>query len=109
MAIAWVCKDDYEHAGFKMLPKNDSNGWKASLWILIPLIILIPTVYKLYVIDLVNWLYLSGSLITTAAYLYYGIRFTISRDKSTAKALMFSSFVYLPLIWILIFADWMIL
>lgn len=109
MAIAWVCKDDYEHAGFKMLPKNDPYGWKASLWILIPLIILIPTVYKLYVMDLVNWLYLSGSLITTAAYLYYGIRFTISRDKSTAKALMFSSFVYLPLIWIFIFADWMIL
>ncbi|MCG2589703.1 heme o synthase [Rhodohalobacter sulfatireducens] len=109
MAIAWVCKDDYEHAGFKMLPKNDPYGWKASLWILIPLIILIPTVYKLYVMDLVNWLYLSGSLITTAAYLYYGIRFTISRDRSTAKALMFSSFVYLPLIWIFIFADWMIL
>lgn len=109
MAIAWVCKDDYEHAGFKMLPKNDPYGWKASLWILIPLIILIPTVYKLYVMDLVNWLYLSGSLLTTAAYLYYGIRFTISRDKSTAKALMFSSFVYLPLIWIFIFADWMIL
>ncbi|NBC05228.1 MAG: protoheme IX farnesyltransferase [Bacteroidetes bacterium] len=109
MAIAWVCKDDYEHAGFKMLPKNDPYGWKASLWILVPLIILIPTVYKLYVMDLVNWLYLSGSLLTTAAYLYYGIRFTISRDRSTAKALMFSSFVYLPLIWIFIFADWMIL
>lgn len=109
VAIAWVCKGDYEHAGFKMLPKNDSYGWKASLWILLPILILFPTVYKLYVMDLVNWLYLGGSLLTTLGYLYYGVRFAFSRDKSTAKSLMFYSFVYLPLIWIFIFADWMIL
>lgn len=109
MGIAWVCKDDYEHAGFKMLPKNDPYGWKASIWIMVPLIILFPTVYKLYVMDLVSWLYLGGSLLTTVGYLYYGIRFVISRDKATARALMFASFVYLPLIWIFIFADWMIL
>lgn len=109
IAIAWVCKDDYEHAGFKMLPKNDPYGWKASLWIIVPLLILLPTVYKLYVMELVNWLYLGGSLITTIGYLWYGIRFVISRNKETAKALMFSSFVYLPLIWIFIFIDWMIL
>ncbi len=109
MAIAWVCKDDYEHAGFKMLPKNDTHGLKASLWIIVPLIILIPTVYKLYVMELVNWLYLGGSLLTTLGYLYYGIRFVISRDKVTAKSLMLASFVYLPLIWIFIFSDWMIL
>lgn len=109
MAIAWVCKDDYEHAGFKMLPKNDPQGLKASLWIILPLLILIPTIYKLYVMELVNWLYLGGSLLTTLGYLYYGIRFTISRDKATAKSLMLASFVYLPLIYIFIFADWMIL
>lgn len=109
MAIAWVCKDDYEHAGFKMLPKNDPQGLKASLWIILPLLILIPTIYKLYVMELVNWLYLGGSLLTTIGYLYYGIRFTISRDKATAKSLMLASFVYLPLIYIFIFADWMIL
>ncbi|WP_234572783.1 heme o synthase [Rhodohalobacter sp. 614A] len=109
MAIAWVCKDDYEHAGFKMLPKNDPHGLKASLWIIVPLLILIPTVYKLYVMELVSWLYLGGSLLTTLGYLYYGIRFIISRDKAAAKSLMLASFVYLPLIWIFIFTDWMIL
>lgn len=109
IAIAWVCRDDYEHAGFKMLPKNDPYGWKASLWVIVPLLILLPTVYKLYVMDLVNWLYLGGSLLATFGYLWYGMRFTISRDKDTAKALMFSSFVYLPLVWIFIFLDWMTL
>ncbi|MEX0823228.1 MAG: heme o synthase [Balneolaceae bacterium] len=109
MAIAWVCKNDYEHAGFKMLPKNDPKGIKAVLWILLPLLALIPTVYKLYVMDLVGWLYLAGALLTTLAFLWYGIRFSISRDVQTARALMFASFAYLPLIWIFIFVDWMIL
>jgi protoheme IX farnesyltransferase len=109
MAIAWVCKNDYDHAGFKMLPKNDPQGIKAVLWILLPLLVLIPTVYKLYVMDLVGWLYLAGALLTTLAFLWYGIRFSISRDVQTARALMFASFAYLPLIWIFIFVDWMIL
>jgi heme o synthase len=109
MAIAWVCNDDYEHAGFKMLPKNDPKGLKAVLWIIVPLLILIPTVYKLYVMELVSWLYLGGSLLTTLAFLWYGIRFAISRDVTTARALMFASFAYLPMIWIFIFLDWMIL
>jgi heme o synthase len=109
ISIAWVCKDDYEHAGFKMLPKNDRNGYLAALWALIPLLILFPTVYKLFVMGLVDWLYLGGSLLTTLGFLYYGIRFTLARTKETARPLMFASFVYLPLIWIFIFADWMIL
>lgn len=109
IAIAWVCRKDYEHAGFKMLPKNDPMGMKAAVWVLLPMIILFPTIYKLYAMDLVSWIYLSGSLISTAVFLYYGIKFTIYRSVSTAKGVMFSSFAYLPLIWIFIFLDWIIL
>ncbi len=108
IAISWVCKKDYEHAGFKMLPKNDPYGYKAALWVFIPILILFPTVYKLFVMDLVGWIYLTGALITTLFFFYYGIRFSIVRNVKTARSLMFSSFVYLPLIWIFIFADWMI-
>lgn len=109
IAIAWVCRKDYEHAGFKMLPKNDPMGLKAAVWVLLPMLILFPTIYKLYAMDLVSWIYLSGSLISTSVFLYYGIKFAIYRSISTAKGVMFSSFAYLPLIWIFIFLDWMIL
>lgn len=108
MSIAWVCRKDYEHAGFQMLPKNDKNGLTTSIWVLLPILILIPTVYKLYVMELAGTLYLAGSLATTLLFLYYGISFAIHRTVSTAKPLMFASFVYLPLIWIFIFVDWMI-
>lgn len=109
MAIAWVSRNDYEHAGFKMLPKNDPHGYKASLWIIAPLLILFPTVYKFYVMGLVSWLYLAGALFATMGFFYYGVRFVISRDVPAARSLMFASFAYLPLVWIFIFLDWMIL
>jgi len=109
IAIAWVCRKDYEHAGFKMLPKNDPHGIKASIWVLLPMLILFPTVYKLYVMDLVSWIYLSGALLSTVGFLYYGVKFAIQRDIPTAKGVMFYSFAYLPLIWIFIFIDWIIL
>lgn len=109
IAIAWVCKNDYDHAGFKMLPKNDPKGYKAALWTILPLIILIPTVYKLYVMELMGWLFLAGGLITTLVFLWYGIKFVLKRDVPTARGLMFASFVYLPLVWIFVFLDWMLL
>lgn len=109
IAIAWVCRKDYEHAGFKMLPKNDPHGIKASIWVILPILILFPTVYKLFVMDLVSWIYLAGAMVTTAGFLWYGIKFTLKRDISTAKGVMFYSFAYLPLVWIFIFTDWIIL
>jgi protoheme IX farnesyltransferase len=105
VAIAWVCRKDYEHAGFKMLPKNDPKGLKAATWVILPMLILFPTIYKLFAMDLVSWIYLSGSLLTTAGFLYYGIKFAADRSIATAKGVMFSSFAYLPLIWIFIFLD----
>lgn len=105
IAIAWVCRKDYEHAGFKMLPKNDPKGLKASTWVILPMLILFPTIYKLFAMDLVSWIYLIGSLLTTAVFLYYGIKFAADRSIATAKGVMFSSFAYLPLIWIFIFLD----
>ncbi len=108
MSIAWVCKKDYEHAGFKMLPKNDEKGSKTSAWILLPLLALLFSIYKLYVMDLAGLFYLSISVAATLAYLWYGIMFAIKRSQDTARKLMFSSFIYLPLIWIILFIDWML-
>ena len=109
MAIAWVCKKDYMHAGFQMLPKHDKKGYVTALWVLLPLIALIPSIYKIFIMNHAGLLYLTGGMAVTLYFLYHGIRFALRRDTPTARSLMFASFVYLPLIWIFIFLDWMIL
>lgn len=109
MAIAWVCKDDYSNAGFRMLPKNDPTGWKATTLILVCLLALFPICYGLFFIGMNSWLYLAGSLVSSFVFLYYGLIFARDRDKSSAKKLMFASFAYLPLIWIFVITDILLL
>jgi protoheme IX farnesyltransferase len=109
MAIAWLCKDDYSNAGFRMLPKNDPKGLKASVLIVSCLIALLPVSYGLFYIDMNSWLYLAGALLSGLVFLYYGIYFFIKRDRTSAKKLMFASFGYLPLIWVFVILDLLIL
>lgn len=105
MAIAWVCKDDYSNAGFRMLPKNDEQGTKATVLIVSCLIALLPVTWGLFAIGMSGWIYLAGALISSVIFLYYGILFAKDRTKEAAKKLMFASFGYLPLVWISIFVD----
>lgn len=105
MAIAWVCKDDYRNAGFRMLPKNDENGAKAVSLILGCLLALLPATWALWAVDLSGTTYLVGGIICAGAFLWYGIRFALDRTKEQAKKLMFASFFYLPAVWIIVFID----
>jgi len=109
MAIAWVCKDDYRNAGFRMLPKNDANGTKAVILILTCLLALLPVCYGLYATGMSSWLYTTGAILTSLVFLYYGLIFAYQRNKDSAKKLMFASFGYLPVIWLFIFVDLLIL
>lgn len=105
MAIAWVCKDDYRHAGFRMLPGNDPNGTLAVFFILTCLLALLPVSWGLYAIDMSGIIFLGGALVSALVFLYYGLVFAGNRTKESAKKLMFASFGYLPVVWAFIIID----
>jgi protoheme IX farnesyltransferase len=105
VSIAWLCNDDYTRAGFKMLPANDASGLKSAWISLVCLIILIPVSLLLFSMGYNSWIFLTGSVLSGLAFLYYGVLFLRNRDKRNAKLLMFASIFYLPLIWIFILID----
>ena len=105
MAIAWVCKDDYSGAGFKMLPKGDHNGLKTSIYALLCILILFGVNYSLYALGLAHALFLISSIPIGLFFLFFGLRFIQSRSHKTARALMFASIAYLPLIWLVLSID----
>ena len=109
MSIGWICKDDYEHAGFQMLPRRDPKGLKTSFWMMIPTMILLPANGLIYTSGMGSWLFLSLSLLTTLFFLWYSIRFLMERDRASARKVMFFSFVYLPLIWAYLLLDRIVL
>lgn len=109
MAIAWIYQKDYAHAGFQMLPKSDSQGLKASFWVVFSLLALFPNIVKLWVLDLGSWVFLIGGITLALGYLYSGLNFAWKRDESSARALMIFSFIYLPGTWLVLGLDRFIL
>jgi protoheme IX farnesyltransferase len=97
-AIAWVMHEDYLKAGYFLLPSRSGKSKQTALLISLYSAFLIP-------ISLVPWLlnYTNVySLIVVGALgvWFYIISFRLFNlcDDSSAKKLMFASFVYLPVI-----------
>ncbi|MAO33888.1 MAG: protoheme IX farnesyltransferase [Flavobacteriales bacterium] len=108
ISIAWVQHEDYKKAGFKMLFGGRKNRY--------PAVISIFTSILMTVISLVPFLFnvpgLKLSIYAASLILLLGIWFTIksinlyiNTDDDTARKLMFSSFLYLPIMQIVFVVD----
>lgn len=109
MAIAWMCKDDYSSAGFKMLPKNDVTGTKTAFYALLCTVFLFPISILMFTMGISGIVFLVLSLILATIFFGYGIVFARNRTRETARKLMFASIAYLPLVWVAVFIDMLFL
>ena len=105
MAIAWMCKEDYEGAGFKMLPKNDTTGFKTAFYAILCTALLFPVSALLYVLNVTGVIFLVLGFILAAGFMVYALKFAQNRTKETARKLMFVSIAYLPLVWVAVIID----
>ncbi len=107
-AVAWVAKDDYDKAGYKLLPSKGGRNKFTSLQILIYTLVLIP-------ISLLPWLTLTKDMnpetqvgvgnvsfvIVSLAGLFFYIfahKLHTTNSMKDAKRMMFASFIYLPIV-----------
>jgi protoheme IX farnesyltransferase len=105
MAIAWMCKDDYSSAGFKMLPKGDNTGLRTAFYALSCTLLLFPISYAVYALNIAGIVFLVLSFLLAGMFFGFGIKFLQNRTKQTARKLMFASIAYLPLVWLAVFID----
>jgi len=105
MAIAWVCKDDYSGAGFKMLPKHDEAGIKTAWYGLLCILFLFGVNYALFSLGYASELFAYTSALAGIMFLFYGLKFLQNRSHQRARALMFASIAYLPIIWLFLGLD----
>ncbi len=105
MAIAWMYKDDYFGAGFKMLPKNDTEGKKTAFYAIICTLLLFPVSYAVYALGVSGIVFLGLSFIFAGIFFVYGVRFAKDRTRLNARKLMFASILYLPMVWVAAFVD----
>lgn len=106
-AIAWVSSEDYQKAGFKMLPgpKDRSTAFKALIYT----IFLIP-ISILPVFGIAGKLQLSlvAALLAVIAGLWFltkAVKLFKTLDDTEARKLMISSFIYLPILQLIYVID----
>jgi protoheme IX farnesyltransferase len=95
-AIAWVSHDDYKKAGFHLLPSPGGRDKASAFQTVIYTIVLIP-------ISLAPFLFHMTGIVSAAIILVCGTGFLLQALKlyrdcevSSARKLMFGSFIYLP-------------
>ncbi len=104
-AIAWMAKDDYAKAGFDLLPDASGRSRRSALHILAYTVVLIPLGLLPY------WAGMSG-LIGSGVAVLCGSLFTLQALRllqtctvKDARALLFGSFAYLPIVFAALVLD----
>ena len=105
MAIAWMYRDDYRHAGFPMLPVVEPDGRRAGRQAVLYAAALVPASLVPTLVGISGWPYFWIALTLGIAMLWLSARFASLRSDTAARRLFFGSIIYLPLIWAAMIAS----
>lgn len=97
-AIAWMYRDDYARAGFRMLSSRDLGGKRSGrqsvfFAVLVTCASVLPAFYGLTTRGSVPIVLAAGLVFLAVA-----VRFWMKRDLGSARALFISSILYLPIV-----------
>lgn len=97
-AIAWVSHDDYRKAGFFMLPSMGGRDKSSAFQIVVYTVFLIPVSLLPQVFGFASLL--SGLFVFLFGFFFLlqAITLYLKMDLTSARRLMFGSFIYLPLV-----------
>ena len=104
-AIAWIAHKDYSTAGFKLLPTEKGPTKFTAIQTIVYALLLIPMSALVYVINLSG---LYGMVVVMIANLFLVaqcIRLYREMDAKAARRVMFSSYIYLPVVLLAMLAD----
>lgn len=99
-SIAWLLNDDYQKAGYHLLPSNQGKNRTTALQNIPYLVCLIAVSIIPYFLGIVGITALVIALIAGFAFLVYGIQLATDLTDKSARKLMFASFFYIPLVFI---------
>jgi heme o synthase len=98
LAIALMYREDYERAGFRMLPQFDLDSHFTQAEILGFTVALVVTTLLPGFTSNYSLVYVLGMLAAGLFFLYYGLRLAKSSSRASASHLLHASVVYLPVV-----------
>jgi protoheme IX farnesyltransferase len=102
MAIAWMYRQDYARAGYRVLPIGTEQtafmGWQSVL----PALALVSVAFAPMALRHANPGFVTGTLLLSLGFLYFAARLALIRSNQSARRLLLVSILYLPLVFLLV-------
>jgi protoheme IX farnesyltransferase len=98
MAIAWMYREDYDRAGYLVLPKGNARVPFVIVETLVPLLALVAISMMQSPIRHAAAFHCAAALLGTG-FTYFGWEFVFERTRIAARRLLSASILYLPLLY----------
>jgi protoheme IX farnesyltransferase len=99
-ALAWMYREDYQRAGYRMLPILDPDGritaWTVLVWS--ALLLVASLVPAAVMPDRLGWVYAAIAAASGAGMLVLAVRLVASPTRPRARAAFFGTIIHLPLL-----------
>jgi protoheme IX farnesyltransferase len=105
LAIAWLYREDYARAGFKLLPVIHPDGRSTGRQVVANCLALLAVGLLPTLVGLTGAVYFVAAFILGVVFLGYGIHMALQRTADAARRLVYASLVYLPLVYLLMVVD----
>jgi protoheme IX farnesyltransferase len=105
LAIAWMYREEYEKAGFKMLPAIDPQGHRTGRQAVSHTLGLLPVSLCPFLFHVTGVIYFVGALILGLTFLWFAVQFARHMTIPRARQLFFVSILYLPLLLVMMVLD----
>lgn len=104
-SLAWLYRDDYARAGFKVLAVTDSTGRRTALESLFWAVLLVVLSAFSTAVGLTPLAFAGAAAALGAGLALLAARFALDRSPARARSLFVGSLLVLPLIWITLVAG----
>jgi heme o synthase len=99
MAIAWMYREDYDRAGYLVLPKGSARVPFVILETLLPLLALVAYQHHAISDTARDRFFTCAVALLGTGFTYFGWEFVFQRSRLAARRLLMASIVYLPLLY----------
>ena len=104
-AIAWIAYRDYEQAGFRLLPSVEGPTKYSAIQSVVYSLVLVPVGMLPYWTGLSGrwsfWIVLGANLVMVLL----SFRLYTKMERQAARRVMFTSYIYLPVVLLALLAD----
>jgi protoheme IX farnesyltransferase len=105
MAIAWMYREDYSRAGYRVLPMENARPAFVTWMTILPLLVLLPLTLYPALFGHMDAIYLMGALSAGSIFLYHGSVLVRHKSNQHARRLLVASIVYLPVVFALLIVS----